>query len=322
MQIAISNKIQLGDTLNPLKDYARVPTINDEGNLEDLIQKVDKVGEFWKTGKANGDLSRYFPNILPVTRQVQIAGELSRKAYESITYSDKTQLEFVLDLTANIYTNYGSMEICLPLKFTKKTNKAQQISDVYLSGILRSETALRQGVLLSPYQQLFEINTGTQSFKCTFKGAQRQFDWLEISVVYDKSYQHTTIYDSYDLELAAKLIQTIKFENTSTTYSITGKLFFDLEKDEGKNILYKMLVAYNCEGCSSATLTQYRNNEIYQEMTEEDEFTTNSKDDRILINMKRSKGYTDKLKTLKEATAKKLSLRVTGFSQTEYWYLL
>ena len=95
----------------------------------------------------------------------------------------------------------------------------------YLSGILRSETALRQGVLASPYQQIFEINKETQSFTCTFKGAQRQFDWLEILIVYDKSYQHRTIYDSYDLELAAKLIKTIKFENTSTTYSLTGKLF-------------------------------------------------------------------------------------------------
>ena len=70
-------------------------------------------------------------------------------------------------------------------------------------------------------------------------------------------------------------------------------------------------------------------------MTEEDEFTTNSKDDRILIDMRRSKGYTDELEkincddsglavviTLKEAAAKKLRLRVTGFSQAEYWYLL
>ena len=71
---------------------------------------------------------------------------------------------------------------------------------------------------------------------------QRQFDWLEISIVYDKSYQHMAIYDSYDLELAAKLIQTIKFENTSTTYSIPGKPFSDLEKEEDKNILHKMIV--------------------------------------------------------------------------------
>ena len=120
MQKAISNKIQLGDTLNPLKDYAGEPSINDEGNLENVIQKVDKVGEFWKTGKAHGDLSRHFPNILPVTRQEQTAGELPRKTYASVTYSNKKQLEFALDLTANTYTNYSSMEICLPLKFTKR----------------------------------------------------------------------------------------------------------------------------------------------------------------------------------------------------------
>ena len=70
--------------------------------------------------------------------------------------------------------------------------------DVYLSGILRSETALRMGVLPAPYQQLFEINKGTQSLTVTFKGEQRQLEWLEISVIYDKSFQHLTIYDSYD----------------------------------------------------------------------------------------------------------------------------
>ena len=116
-------------------------------------------------------------------------------------------------------------------------------TDIYFTSILRSETALRQGVLPSPYQQLFEINTGTQSFTCTFKGAPRQFGPFEISIVYDKSFQHTTIYNSYDLEIASKLIKIIKFENTSRTYSLTGKLSFDLEKDDDKNILHKMLVA-------------------------------------------------------------------------------
>ena len=51
MQKAISNKIQLGDTLNPLDDYAGVPSINDEGTLENLIGKVDKVHGFLKTAK-------------------------------------------------------------------------------------------------------------------------------------------------------------------------------------------------------------------------------------------------------------------------------
>ena len=77
---------------------------------------------FLKTGKADGDLSRYFPNILPITRQSQIAGKSPKKAYASVTYSDKKQLEFVLDLTASTY-NYSTMEICLPLKFTENLIK-------------------------------------------------------------------------------------------------------------------------------------------------------------------------------------------------------
>ena len=170
------------------------------------------------------------------------------------------------------------------------------------------------------------------SFTYTFKGTQRQFDWLDISVVYDKSYQHTTIYDSYDLKLASKLIQTIKFENTTTTYSLTGKLSNDFEKDDDKNILYKMFIAKQCNGCSTAPLTQYENNEIYQEITTDYDYTTNNTDDRIWINMRRSKACTDELEKInrddsglaviigfKEAAAIKLRLQITGYSQGEYW---
>ena len=35
----------------------------------------------------------------------------------------------------------------------------------YLNAILSSRSALRTGVILSPYQQSFEINVGTQSLK-------------------------------------------------------------------------------------------------------------------------------------------------------------
>ena len=94
---------------------------------ENLITKVDKVCVLVATGKADGDLLRYYSDILPITRQSQIAGELPRKAYASVTYSDKKLLEFVLDLTPNTYSNYSSMEICLSLKFTKKSNKGLQM---------------------------------------------------------------------------------------------------------------------------------------------------------------------------------------------------
>ena len=116
----------MGETLNPLNDYGGAPSINEEGTLGNLIGKVDKVDGFVAIDK-DGNLSRYYPNVLPKTRQAQIAGALSRKCCASITYSDKKQFEFVLDLTANTYSNYSTMEICLPLKLTKKSKKSLQM---------------------------------------------------------------------------------------------------------------------------------------------------------------------------------------------------
>ena len=92
MQKDISNKIQLGETLNPLHDYGGVPSINDEGTLENLITKVDKVQGFIKTGKGDGDLSRYFPNILPITRQVRIAGTYQEKLTQVLDIQTKNNL--------------------------------------------------------------------------------------------------------------------------------------------------------------------------------------------------------------------------------------
>ena len=216
----------------------------------------------------------------------------------------------------------------------QETSLTQQ-AGLYQNGILRSRTALRQGVLPAPFQQEFEVATGTQNFTCLFQGAQRQIDWIEISIVYDKSYHHETIYDSYDVELATKIIKSIKFENASTTYSLTGQIEYDLEKEDDKHNLYKMLPSYFCKGYSSAPLTQYINNPIYQDMTPEEDWGGDKRDDRLYIDLRRSKGYTDELEkiyrddsqlsltiNLKNASTKKLRFRITAWSQGEYWYVL
>ena len=113
--------------------------------------------------------------------------------------------------------------------------------ETYLKTIQRSESSLRMGVLPNPFQQTFEINAGSQSTAVDFLGASRQFDWLEISLVYDKSYQHETVYDSYDVELAAHLIQSVKFQNASKAYTLTGKISYDINNKDEKYLMYKML---------------------------------------------------------------------------------
>ena len=76
----------------------------------------------------------------------------------------------------------------------------------YLNSILRSRSALRTVIILSPYQQSFEINVGTQSLNINFRGLNKQIEWLEISLVFDKSGQPQAVYDSYNVELAAKYV--------------------------------------------------------------------------------------------------------------------
>ena len=56
-----------------------------------------------------------------------------------------------------------------------------------------------------------------------FLGSNRQFDWLEISMVYDKCDKHTTIHDRYNVELASKYIKSVKLPNFPEIYSLTNE---------------------------------------------------------------------------------------------------
>ena len=81
-------------------------------------------------------------------------------------------------------------------------------------------------------------------------------------------------------------------------YSLTGTFELNIDNEDDKHLLYQMFVAYNCDGCSATPLTQYRNNEIYQELIKERNYFVNDSDEKLYIDMRRSKGYTDELEKL------------------------
>ena len=83
----------------------------------------------------------------------------------------------------------------------------------YLETIMVSKRIMRMGTQKTPLQKTYEINVGQDSIDIDFLGANRQFDWIEISLVYNKSDKHSTIYDSYKHELAAKGIKSVKLSN-------------------------------------------------------------------------------------------------------------
>ena len=94
------------------------------------IVKLIRWEHFGKLVRQMKNLSRYIPNIHPETRQNQIGGTIPRKAFASVTYSDKKILEFVRELTSNIYSNYSSMELVLKFNLQKKQPKLHKWMEI------------------------------------------------------------------------------------------------------------------------------------------------------------------------------------------------
>ena len=64
-------------------------------------------------------------------------------------------------------------------------------------------------------KKTYEMQVGSRESTADFKNCDRQFDWLEISLVYDKRDKHLTIYHSYNAKCAARIIKNIELSNIS-----------------------------------------------------------------------------------------------------------
>ena len=197
-----------------------------------------------------------------------------------------------------------------------------------------SEHVLRTGIKPTPYQKSFELVTSTQSGAVNFHGGNKQFSFLGISLVYDKSDQHTSIYDSYNVELARTKIKSTKLENASNTYSSFNSIKFDTDDTRDKFLLSNQFVAWYCKGSSIAQFPDYACNPIFQELPTQSQYFT-SAHKKFFINLRCEKSYTNEIEKLnrddsnllvtimlKNAAVKKMRLRVTGFYQGKYLYLL
>ena len=140
-------------------------------------------------------------------------------------------------------------------------------------------------------QKSYEISTGTDSLNVEFLGSNRQFDWLEILIVPGKSDKQSTIYDSYNRELASQEVKTLKLTNFTEIYSLTNENKYDIDNLTQRHLLYKQFVARNCSCSSVAPLTDYMNNPIFQELSDEDTYFSVKNDERVYLDPRASSGY-------------------------------
>lgn len=60
-----------------------------------------------------------------------------------------------------------------------------------------------------------------------FDATNRQFGWLEISFVFDKTNQHTTLFDRYNVELASAVLEKAQVEYITNMYCVANDLEFE-----------------------------------------------------------------------------------------------
>ena len=89
----------------------------------------------------------------------------------------------------------------------------------YLESAMISNQVLRTGIFLTPFQKSYEMVVGAQLKTFTFQNVFKQFTFLEFSLIFGRSDQHLNMFESYNAEVAATQIKSIKLQKASNTYS-------------------------------------------------------------------------------------------------------
>ena len=177
----------------------------------------------------------------------------------------------------------------------------------HLETIMVSKKILRIGAQKTPIQKTFEIQTGSDSLNVKF--SNRQFDWLEISMVLEESDKHTTISDNYNREMAAQLVKTLQMSNFTEIYSLTNEKNYSINNLTQKHLWYKQFVAWNCNGLSFAPLTKYMDNPIFQKFPDEETYFGLKSNERIYLDLRASSGYVREAEKL-ERNNSKINLQI------------
>ena len=150
-----------------------------------------------------------------------------------------------------------------------------------------------------------------------------------------QKHKHTTIYDSYNAEYVARMIKNIDISNISDAYSVTNTMKFDINNDTQKHLLWIQYIALHCDGYTNAPVSDYINNPVLQELLPENTYMFNTSDKGIYVDFRDSLGYTNEMESpsrtdskwkltikTKIPLTKKMRLRVWGYTNREYLYML
>ena len=88
MQASVSEKVKLGQNLNPVDDATGVESIDYSASVDDLIGKVKKLKTLYEKGQIDTDVLRYVPGMNKIMYQGQLNYIDTKKSHASSTYTE------------------------------------------------------------------------------------------------------------------------------------------------------------------------------------------------------------------------------------------
>ena len=108
MQSKINKEVQFGQSLNPVRNVAKVSSIDNTSDLQDVLTKINKLKKLWDAGSMDYDPIRYLSGMAKISRQGQIYSVHPQRLYASPGWSDLRTFEFNMLLTAYTATNFNN----------------------------------------------------------------------------------------------------------------------------------------------------------------------------------------------------------------------
>ena len=139
----------------------------------------------------------------------------------------------VLQLLMYIQITWHNMSF-IHFEQSRLNNNFRQFLETYLL----AKKVFWVNVNKMPLQNSSELVVGIKTFTVDFIVAYRQFDWLEISLVYNKKRETYHNLRWYNLERANAFIQNVLIENASNIYSVSNKLKYYIKVATQKYTLY------------------------------------------------------------------------------------
>ena len=111
-------------------------------------------------------------------------------------------------------------------------------------------------------------------------------------MVNGKSNKHTSIYDSYNVEMASKILKSVRLTKFSEIYSLTNGKKYDIDNLTQKHFLFKQSVA---------PLSDCMHNPV---LIPEDEYFDVKSDESIYLDLRASSGYVKETEKLERNNSK------------------